>query len=104
MAEALHFIDAETCRGDGICVEVCPENVLEILDGKAATVQGREENCILCGQCVAVCPTESLRMPKLAPDGFQDLPRLPLGYASSLTSSSRAAACARSGTAPWIGS
>jgi len=79
MAEALHFIDAETCRGDGICVEVCPENVLEILDGKAATVQGREENCILCGQCVAVCPTEALEMPQL-PNEFGELTALPFGY------------------------
>jgi len=79
MAEALHFIDAETCRGDGICVDVCPENVLEILDGKAATVRSREENCILCGQCVAVCPTEALQMPRL-PDEFGELTALPFGY------------------------
>ena len=24
MAEMLHFVDPETCRGDGICAEVCP--------------------------------------------------------------------------------
>ena len=29
-------------------------------DGKAATVESREGFCILCGQCVAVCPTGSL--------------------------------------------
>ena len=59
MAEALHVVDLETCRGDGICVDVCPEDVLEIANGKASTIEEREEHCILCGHCVAVCPTEA---------------------------------------------
>ena len=80
MAEALHWVDLETCRGDGICVDVCPEDVLEILDGKAATVEERGVHCILCGQCVAVCPTESIEMPKLPAEDFQDLAKLPFGY------------------------
>ena len=61
MAEQLHVVDLETCSGDGICAEVCPENALEIVDEKAATVESRADSCISCGQCVAVCPTESLR-------------------------------------------
>ena len=80
MATELHLVDLESCRGDGICVDICPENVLEILDGKAATVQSREDHCILCGQCVAVCPTEALEMPKLPMEDFEELPRLPFGY------------------------
>ena len=38
MAEQLHLVDQETCNGDGICVAICPENVLELVDGKASTV------------------------------------------------------------------
>ena len=41
------------------------KKVLAIVDGKASTVESRAEACILCGQCVAVCPTESLQMPEL---------------------------------------
>jgi ferredoxin len=26
MDERLHLVDLETCTGDGICAEVCPEN------------------------------------------------------------------------------
>ena len=26
MAEQLHLVDVETCTGDGLCAEVCPEN------------------------------------------------------------------------------
>jgi len=80
MAEELHLVDLETCKGDGICVDICPENVLEILDGKAATVESRAGTCIVCGQCVAVCPTEALQMPQLPANDFEDLARLPFGY------------------------
>ncbi len=80
MLEQLHLIDQETCKGDSICVNVCPENVLETANHKASTVDGREDACIMCGQCVAVCPTGALQMPKLPPDLFQELPELPFGY------------------------
>ena len=80
MAEQLHLVDLETCLGDGICAEVCPENVLEMVDEKAATVESRADSCILCGQCVAVCPTESMTMPKLPMENFQKLAKQPFGY------------------------
>jgi NAD-dependent dihydropyrimidine dehydrogenase PreA subunit/nitroreductase len=80
MADPLHLVNLETCKGDGICTEICPEKVLETVDGKAATVAEHADACILCGQCVAVCPTDSLRMPKLPAEDFQLLPRLPFGY------------------------
>lgn len=51
MASQLHLVNLETCKGDGICADVCPEDVLEMVDGKAATVEDREDTCILCGQC-----------------------------------------------------
>jgi NAD-dependent dihydropyrimidine dehydrogenase PreA subunit/nitroreductase len=80
MAEALHLVDVDTCRGDGICVEVCPEDCLELLGGKAATVESRIEECIECGQCVAVCPTDSLQMPNLPANDFGELSKLPFGH------------------------
>ena len=85
MAEALHVVDLETCRGDGICVDVCPQDVLEILDGKASTVEKRQDDCILCGHCVAVCPTDSLEMPQLPANDFEDLDRRPFEYEEFLT-------------------
>ncbi len=80
MATQLHQVDPDTCKGDGICADICPENVLEMVDGKPTAVEGRLEACILCGQCVAVCPTESLRMPELPAETFQELPRVPFGF------------------------
>ena len=80
MSQQLHLVNLETCMGDGICVEICPKHILEVVNGKAATIENRSGNCILCGQCVAICPTESLQMPELPAEGFQDLSRLPFGY------------------------
>jgi len=84
MTDQLHIVNMETCKGDGICVEICPETVLKIVDGKAATVEERAKECIMCGQCVAVCPTESLQMPKLNVEDFEDLTKLPFDYSAFL--------------------
>jgi len=80
MLEQLHQVNLETCDGDGLCAEVCPEDALEIVDEKATTVESRADFCISCGQCVAVCPTESLEMPKLPMEDFHRLSKMPFGY------------------------
>jgi len=80
MADQLHVVDLETCLGDGICAEICPEDVLEMVGEKAATVEDRADYCIECGQCVAVCPTESLTMPRIPMEDFERLARQPFGY------------------------
>lgn len=84
MAAQLHQVDSGTCTGDGICADICPEKVLEMVDGKAASVEGRLEACIMCGQCVAVCPTESLQMPELPQEKFQELAQVSFGYSEFL--------------------
>lgn len=80
MTEPLHHVDPETCLADGICVDVCPERVLEIRDGMATTVESRAAECIECGQCVAVCPTESIQISALAASDFAPLARRAFGY------------------------
>jgi len=80
MAEQLHVVDLETCLGDGICAEICPEDILEMVDEKATTVESRADACIECGQCVAVCPTESMAMPRLPAEDFERLPEQPFEY------------------------
>lgn len=80
MTEQLHVVNLETCTGDGLCAAVCPEDALEMVDEKAATVETRADSCIFCGQCVAVCPTESLKMPELPMEDFHRLEKMPFGY------------------------
>lgn len=52
-------IDDEQCIGCGACVEDCVGSNLRVEDGVAQVVGG----CILCGHCVAVCPTEAASIP-----------------------------------------
>jgi ferredoxin len=80
MIAQLHRIDSDSCNGDRLCVEVCPRGALEVVDGIAATVEGRAELCIGCGQCVAVCPAEALRLIDLPDDGFERLERPSFGF------------------------
>ncbi|MEH7107677.1 4Fe-4S dicluster domain-containing protein [Bacillus sp. JJ1764] len=51
----------EICKSCGLCVQVCPTNVIflaDSLNGKGyrpATVL-HQENCISCAKCAQVCP------------------------------------------------
>lgn len=43
------------CKGCGICVDLCPKQVLKLDDlGKITIAQ--EEECVRCGQCELRCP------------------------------------------------
>lgn len=52
-------IDDEQCIGCGACVDDCVGSNLRLEDG-AAQVLG---HCILCGHCVAICPTNAVSIP-----------------------------------------
>ena len=47
-------IDTDECVGCGICVDACPQDVLEI-SGGVAEVEN-EDSCIACGECEEACP------------------------------------------------
>lgn len=69
MSTLLHIVD-DRCKGDAICVDVCPKGVIEIRDGRAHTIEESAAHCLLCGQCVAVCPNEYLNVTGLDPADF----------------------------------
>ena len=51
---AHHVIDADECLGGGMCVDACPQEVLEVIGGSAEVAN--EDACIACGECVEECP------------------------------------------------
>ena len=51
------IIDTGKCIGCGLCAKTCAANNIELRDKKANILL---EDCILCGQCTAVCPKEAL--------------------------------------------
>lgn len=73
MSADFHQIDTEACKGDGICVEICPENVFELVDDKARCVETRMEDCIMCGQCITVCPSDAIKITDLPSELFEKI-------------------------------
>ena len=55
-------IDPAACTGCGVCLEVCPHNVIELLPrdkGRVAAIR-RRELCMECGACQKNCPTKAI--------------------------------------------
>jgi nitroreductase/NAD-dependent dihydropyrimidine dehydrogenase PreA subunit len=55
-------VDAAKCNKDGICVRECPSGIIRLEEdnGYPDIVPGGEVSCLVCGHCVAVCPTGAL--------------------------------------------
>jgi thioredoxin reductase/ferredoxin len=67
-------IDISHCIGCGACVDVCPENVLALIAGKAALVSPGK--CIGHGLCAEVCPVGAIEIVMAKPSMGADLPAL----------------------------
>jgi ferredoxin len=51
-------LDSEKCVGCGMCLLVCPQEVLSMQNGSAA-IENRD-HCMECGACARNCPTEAI--------------------------------------------
>jgi 2-oxoglutarate ferredoxin oxidoreductase subunit delta len=51
------------CKGCGICVSFCPEDVLGLDDDEKAVVL-RPGNCVYCGLCELRCPDMAIEIIK----------------------------------------
>lgn len=59
-AAKLHF-SQERCNGCGLCVQVCKDFGIRLVDGKAQQVSDTSIfGCIGCGHCMAICPQEAI--------------------------------------------
>jgi 2-oxoglutarate ferredoxin oxidoreductase subunit delta len=65
-----HLVDKDRCKGCGLCVDVCPKNVLEISNGINAkgyfpAYQARPEDCIFCALCCTMCPDVAITISEI---------------------------------------
>jgi 2-oxoglutarate ferredoxin oxidoreductase subunit delta len=72
----LHVIDNDTCKGCGLCVTVCPKNVLEISDkvntkGYFPAFRARPEDCIYCAMCCTMCPDVAITISEIADESAE---------------------------------
>ena len=65
-------IDLINCIGCGNCVRVCPENVLGIVDGRAAIINGMK--CVGHALCEEICPVHAITLGFGAPKQGMEIP------------------------------
>jgi len=53
-------LDKEACIGCGMCINVCPHRVFEIVSKKAEIID--KEVCMECGACAMNCPVNALNV------------------------------------------
>lgn len=53
-------IDTDECSGCGICVDICPNSVLDIVGNVACVVN--EDSCNECGECMEECPLGAIEV------------------------------------------
>ena len=52
--------NSEKCVGCGMCADVCPHRVFEMVSGKAYIAD--KDSCMECGACVMNCPTSAIEV------------------------------------------
>jgi NAD-dependent dihydropyrimidine dehydrogenase PreA subunit/nitroreductase len=57
-------VNPGTCSKCGLCTKICPTKVFSATNGDDKVIKHTEE-CVLCGQCICGCPTNSI-----IPSGF----------------------------------
>lgn len=52
--------DTDQCIGCGMCLNVCPHQVFDLVNKKAVILS--KDNCMECGACQKNCPVSALKV------------------------------------------
>jgi ferredoxin len=53
-------LDTQACVGCGLCAQVCPHGVFELVEHKAHILD--RDRCMECGACAQNCPVAALKV------------------------------------------
>ncbi|GBD99362.1 ferredoxin-2 [bacterium BMS3Abin07] len=56
-------VDDVKCEGCEECVNICPQEVFQMSDGKSDPANLSE--CVFCESCVGVCPSEAISITEI---------------------------------------
>lgn len=56
-------IEKDKCNGCGECVDICPADVLELVDEKSEPTN--MEECLGCESCVETCPEGAITVAEI---------------------------------------
>ncbi|MBS7641074.1 MAG: 4Fe-4S dicluster domain-containing protein [Candidatus Bathyarchaeia archaeon] len=56
------WINVERCNGCGICVNLCPRDVIRLDESAKKAVVKYPEDCINCQFCQAYCPQKAINI------------------------------------------
>ena len=56
MPEVQAYVQENHCSGCGICLDSCPFEAIDIVDGKACVIG----ECLGCMECASVCPEQAI--------------------------------------------
>jgi 2-oxoglutarate ferredoxin oxidoreductase subunit delta len=67
-------INSERCKGCGLCVQACPESILELAEafnkqGHHYAVCVSPQGCTACMSCAIVCPDTAIEVWRFAKAG-----------------------------------
>ncbi|MGE5458579.1 MAG: nitroreductase family protein [Methanococcaceae archaeon] len=65
----------ETCSKCGLCVKICPTRIYKLFkdDTNALITTHHKEECVLCGQCLCVCSSDSIIHSGFVPSNFRQI-------------------------------
>ena len=51
-------VDKDKCTGCEECINICPQEVVDLVDGKSEPT--RADECVDCQSCVEACPESAI--------------------------------------------